>query len=196
MKVIGVTGGMASGKTTVARLIARDRYLHLDADHLVHQLMHDDQEMIAAIASAFPTSLNHGSIDRRVLSQLVARDASVIAQLEAIIHPRVRMAEERAIDEARAAHADAVVLDIPLLFETGADALCDMVVAVSAPKAVRHQRAFARPNMSEAKWQRLVDRQLHEQERNLRADHVITTDGSMEETKQQVAALLDLWGLS
>jgi dephospho-CoA kinase len=195
MKVIGVTGGMASGKTTVARLIAREQYPHLDADHLVHVLMRDDKEMIAAIAAAFPSSLVDGVIDRRVLSQFVAQDAAAIGALEAIIHPRVRMAEERAINEARTAGKEAVILDIPLLFETDAEKLCDMVVAASAPKSVRRQRAFARANMTEAKWQRLVDRQLHEQERNMRADHVVMTDGTLEETEAQVAVLLDLWGL-
>lgn len=196
MKVIGVTGGMASGKTTVAKLIARDQFPHLDADALVHQLMSHDKDTIQSIAAAFPNSVVNGVISRAVLSHRVTGDARAVPVLESILHPRVRAAEERAIAEARHAGKRAVVLDIPLLFETGAEALCDVVVAASAPLELRHARAMARPNMTEEKWHRLVSRQLNEAERCARADAVIDTAGSMEETQQQVSALLAQWELA
>lgn len=196
MKVIGVTGGMASGKTTVARMIAGDRYPHLDADQHVHHLMHTDIETISAIAARFPGALVNGTISRAALSAYITQDSTNIGVLEEILHPRVRAAEERAIDEAKVAGKQAVVLDIPLLFETGADALCDTVVAVCSPLAVRKARAFARAGMSAAKWDRLIARQLSDEERAARADHVIHTDCPQAQTKAEVDALLAQWGLA
>lgn len=196
MKVIGVTGGMASGKSTVARMIARDRFPHLDADALVHHLMATDAEAIEAIGTAFPGAVVNGMISRAELSNYVAQDPTTIATLETILHPRVRQAEERAIDDAKVAGKKAVVLDIPLLFETGAETLCDVVVAVSAPLAVRKARAFARPAMNAAKWDRLIARQLTDAEREAKADHVIHTDCDEAKTKAEVEALLKQWELA
>ena len=193
--VIGVTGGMASGKSTVARLIARDRFPHLDADALVHHLMLTDAETIAAIGEAFPGAIVNGMVSRAELSHYVAQDTTHIATLESILHPRVRQAEERAIDEARVGGKQAVVLDIPLLFETGAEQLCDVLIAVQAPLEIRKARALARPAMTEAKWHRLVARQLTDDQRAAKADHVIDTDGTEEETRAQVEALLKTWDL-
>lgn len=196
MKVIGVTGGMASGKSTVARMIARDKFPHLDADALVHHLMLSDAETIAAIGAAFPGARINGMISRAELSKYIAQDATHITTLESILHPRVRQAEERAIDEARVAGKKAVVLDIPLLFETGAEKLCDVVVAVSAPLEVRKARAFARPAMSAVKWDRLIARQLTDAQREAKAHHVIQTDCPEEQTRAEVDALLKQWELA
>lgn len=196
MKVIGVTGGMASGKSTVARMIARDQFPHLDADALVHHLMLTDSETIAAIGAAFPGAVINGMISRAELSKYVAQDASNIVTLEEILHPRVRQAEERAIDEAKVARKQAVVLDIPLLFETGAEKLCDVVVAVEAPLDVRKARAFARPAMNAVKWDRLISRQLTDEQRAAKAHHVIHTDCPEDETRAEVEALLKQWELA
>lgn len=195
-KVIGVTGGMASGKSTVARMIARDAFPHLDADELVHHLMATDDETIQAIGEIFPASVVNGMISRAELSKYVTLDAANIPLLESILHPRVRLAEERAIDEAKRSGKNAVVLDIPLLFETGAEALCDVVVAVSAPLEIRKARAFARPAMSAMKWDRLIGRQLTDEARAAKADHVIHTDCPEAQTKAEVEALLMHWGLA
>ncbi len=195
-KVIGVTGGMASGKSTVARMIARDRFEHLDADALVHHLMATDSETIAAIGEAFPGALVNHMISRAELSKYVAQDIANIATLESILHPRVRQAEERAIDEAKVARKKAVVLDIPLLFETGVEKLCDVVIAVEAPLEIRKARAFARPAMSAVKWDRLIARQLTDEERAAKATQVIHTDCSEAQTKAEVEALLKQWELS
>ena len=195
MKVIGITGGIASGKTTVARMFANHGLDHLDADLLVHEMMRDDKEMIVAIAKVFPSSLESGQISRRALSDIVTRNPDALPTLEAIIHPRVIAAESRAIAEARASNKKGVILDIPLLFETGGDKRCDTVVVVHAPQAIARARAFSRPGMTEEKWRRLVGRQLSEQERCARADHVITTDGSEDDARRQVEALLDQWKL-
>lgn len=195
MKIIGITGGIASGKTTVAQMFAAHGFTHFDADLTVHRLMHDDREMIAAIAAAFPSSLADGHINRRVLSGIASRDTTTLPKLEAIIHPRVRAKEQALIDKVRKAKGKGVALDIPLLFETGAEKQCDVVIAVHAPLAVARERAFSRPGMTEEKWQRLTRRQLDEQERCARADHVIPTDGTEDETRRHVEALIEKWGL-
>lgn len=196
MKIIGVTGGMASGKSTIARMIAGDCFPHLDADALVHQLMATDASTIAAIAQAIPASVVDGTVSRAQLSAAIAQDPRHISTLESILHPRVRAAEERAITNARAEGKAALILDIPLLFETGADVLCDVMLAASAPEAVRKARAFTRPGMTEAKWQRLIARQWTDAQRNARADVVIDTTKTMEETQAQLKALLKEWGLA
>lgn len=196
MKVIGITGGMASGKSTVAKLIARDLYPHLDADGLVHHLLATDEATIHAIGDAFPEAISNHMVSRVALSALIAHDASRLKTLEAILHPRVRAAEIALINEARAEGKPAVILDIPLLFETDAQTLCDEVVAVSAPLDIRQQRAFTRPGMTPEKWQKLIARQWTDEQRNARADHVISTGGSLEETQAQVNALLKRWNLA
>lgn len=196
MKVIGITGGMASGKSTIARMIADDRFPHLDADEVVHQLMATDASTIEAIGQAIPGSVVQGAVSRAQLSAAIANDARYIHTLEAILHPRVRAKEEQAIATGQAEGKAALILDIPLLFETGADVLCDVVITASAPEAVRKDRAFARPGMTEAKWQRLIARQWTDAQRNARADVVIDTTKTMGETQAKLKVLLKEWGLA
>ena len=135
-------------------------------------------------------------ISRAELSHSIAQDNRAIIALEAILHPRVRAAEEQAISDARTAGKKALVLDVPLLFESGADMLCDVVVTVQAPLEMRKARAFARPAMSAIKWDRLIARQLTDEERAAKADHVIHTDCHEAQTQEQVVALLKAWGLN
>lgn len=195
MKVIGITGGMASGKSTVARMIARHDIALLDADELVHWLMQDDQEMIRQIGERFPDAMGKKGIDRQVLSRHVVAEPAALKELEAIIHPLVREAEEDAIADAKELGMRALLLDIPLLFETGADLLCDKVITVSLDEPTQRLRAFARPGMTEEKWQRLTHRQLSDTERCARADVVIRTGGTIEDTQRQVEALMRHWEL-
>ena len=195
-QVIGITGGMASGKSTVARLLAGDSIPILDADAVVHDLMVQDAATIAAIAEAFPESFVDGAIRRAALAEAITQDPSRLAVLETILHPRVRHAEEAAIAAARDAGKPAIILDIPLLFETGAEALCDCVIAVQAPEEMRRARAFARPGMSEEKWQRLVRRQWSDAQRAAKADAVMDTSGNLEDVRVQLDVLKKAWGLT
>lgn len=202
LKIIGITGGIASGKTTVARMFEGIR--HLDADAMVHHLMRQDAEIIAAIAAAFPDAVcdmptpnqQTRSIDRAVLARIVSQNLEALRALERILHPSVWALEEQAIAEARAAGEKAIILDVPLLFETDAHTLCDVVIVVHAPLEKRRDRAFARDGMTEEKWQRILARQLPDHERLARAHHVIHTSTSMDETRAQVAALMKELGLS
>jgi dephospho-CoA kinase len=220
MMVIGVTGGMASGKSTVARMFAGRSILHIDADALVHQLMGGDRETINEIAQAFPDavvktqmsprrmigSMQSGAqtpqqvrgdrkIDRAALAAHIANHPEALATLEHILHPRVRAMEEGAIIHASRNRIQAVVLDVPLLFETGLEAICDVVVVVHAPLSLRRRRAFKRKGMTEEKWNRLLDRQLPSHIRNRLGDHVIFTAIGKASTRRQVALLMKAWGL-
>jgi dephospho-CoA kinase len=157
----------------------------------VHHLMVNDQDTIRAIAERFPDAMVNGMVSRAELSHYIARDARHIKTLESILHPRVRAAEIAAIEDARAKGKKTIVLDIPLLFESGAEALCDAVIAVSAPLETRKQRALTRPGMTDEKFARLIARQWTDEQREAKADYVIRTDGSEEETAQQVKTLLE-----
>jgi dephospho-CoA kinase len=193
--VIGVTGGMASGKSTVASMIAGRAILHVDADRLVHRLMRDDRDTIAALSKAFPKTISHNRVDRALLAQHITQHPEALVMLEHLLHPRVRAMEEGAIIHARRNGVKAVVLDVPLLFETGLDAICDVVLVAHAPLSLRRQRAFKRHGMSDEKWNRLLDRQLPSHIRNRLGDHVIHTALGKAATRRQVMALIKEWGL-
>jgi len=196
MMVIGVTGGMASGKSTVARMIVGRGIAHVDADTLVHQLLQHDRETIAAIGAVFPTAVNRHHIDRAALAAHISKHPEALAILEAILHPRVRALEEAAIAFAKRNRLRALVLDVPLLFETDADVLCDVVLVAHAPMRHRRRRAFARLGMTEAKWRRLLDRQLSDHVRNQLADVVISTALGKAATRKHIKQLMREWGLA
>jgi len=194
MMVIGITGGIASGKSTIARMIARRGIPHIDADKLVHQLLAHDKEVIAEIGKLFSGSVKNLQVDRKALGASIAGDAAKLKRLEQVLHPRVREAEEAAILLAARQRRRAILLDIPLLFETGGEELCDVVIAAHAPLPMRRRRALAR-GMNEATIARLVARQLSEAERNKRADVVIPTTIGKAHTRRLVDALLHQWKL-
>lgn len=223
--IIGITGGMASGKSTLAKMFVGPGVVHVDADALVHRLMRHDRATIAAIAEAFPSaviarplegrsnpSLSSGkkmdchgakaprndaaSIDRAALAQHISKKPETLSILEAILHPRVRALEEKAILDASRQRLRAVILDVPLLFETDADQLCDVVIVAHAPLKLRRARAFRRLGMSEAKWQRLIARQLPDADRRHRADYIISTAHSRAITRRTVQKLKIAWGMS
>lgn len=193
MKVIGITGGMASGKSTLARMIAERGIPHIDADQLVHALM-ERPDIAAAIEAAFPGTTAQEKVDRKALGLAVAGNAEKLASLEAILHPAVRTAEEAAIAQAQREGASALLLDIPLLFETGADALCDVVIVAHAPETIRRARARAR-GMPEATIERLLARQWSDAQRNARGDVVIDTAADLAQTRAAIDAVLADWKL-
>ena len=190
MKVIGITGGMASGKSTLARMLAARGYVHVDADALVHRLMREDHDIIRSIGNAFAGSVTAQGVNRAVLSETIGKNPDALSQLETILHPRVVEEEMKIMETTKRAGGRGVILDIPLLFETGANARCDVVIVAHAPLAVRRERAFARTGMTEEKWNRLIARQLSDAERCARADWVIDTSQSEAETRAQIAALV------
>ncbi len=193
-RVIGITGGIASGKSTLARMLARRGMLHVDADKLVHQLLATHKPMIDAIGRVFPGTVQGGQVDRQALGAALADDPAKLHRLEQLLHPAVRLAEERAIRQATRQRRRAVLLDVPLLFETGTDHLCDAVIVAYAPLVLRRRRALAR-GMKPATFNRLVARQLSDAERMALADEVIPTTLGKAHTRRRVEALLRRWGL-
>ena len=197
MMVIGVTGGMASGKSTVARMFAGRGIAHVDADKMVHHLMQHDRAMIEEIAAAFPAAKSKDKgLDRAKLATTITEHPGMLSILESIIHPRVRGTEERAIAIARRNGLRAIILDIPLLFETDAQYLCDVVVVAYAPLPHRKRRAFTRAGMTDQKWTRLLDRQLNDHARNRAADVVISTAVGKAATRARVKQLMKQWKLA
>lgn len=188
MVVIGLTGSIGMGKSTTARFFAEAGVPVHDADLAVHHLYaHGAAPLVEA---AFPGVSNVEGIDRDKLAKLVLDDPEALKRLEGIVHPLVRREEVRFLDEAERAGAPIAVLDIPLLFETGADRRVDAVVVVTAPREVQRARAFTRAGMTEEKFQAILARQMPDAEKRHRADFVVDTSKGFDSARQQVHAIL------
>jgi dephospho-CoA kinase len=186
--IIGLTGSIGMGKSTVAAMFAEAGIPVFDADAEVRAMQGPGSDLIAAIEAAFPGSTGPHGVDRDRLGHEVFADKTALARLEAIVHPAV--AERRAA--FLEAHRDkrAVVFDIPLLFERGGHEAVDIIVVVSAPEAVQRTRVLARPGMTPEKFDHIFALQLHDSEKRARADHVIDTGTSLAETRAQVDAVI------
>jgi len=190
MIVAGLTGSIGMGKSTAAKMFADAGAAVCDSDAVVHELYAPGGAAIAPIAAAFPDAVRAGAVDRAALSAIVTRDASALQRLEAIVHPLVAAAQQAFLERARASGAGLAILDIPLLFETGGEGRVDKVIVVSASADVQRARVMARPGISEEKFQRLLARQIPDAEKRARADFVIDTGGTLEETRAQVQGVL------
>lgn len=192
MIVIGLTGSIGMGKSTVARMFAEEGAPAFDSDAAVHELYAPGGAAVAQVEAAFPGVLTaDGGIDRVALSARVVGNEAAIRQLEAIVHPLVRQAQAEFLRTNTYAGTAAVVLDIPLLFESGGVGLVDKVVVVSAPADVQRARVLARPGMSMEKFEAILARQVPDAEKRARADYVIDTGGTLEATRARVRAVLD-----
>jgi dephospho-CoA kinase len=188
MVVIGLTGSLGMGKSTTARFFAEAGVPVHDADAAVHRLYAG--EAVPLVEAAFPGVSNAGGIDREKLSRSVIGNPEAIKRLEAIIHPLVRREEVRFLAKAERAAALVAVLDIPLLFETGAEGRVDAVVVVTAPAEMQRERALGRPGMTEEKFQALLAKQMPDAEKRRRADFVVDTSQGYDSARQQVRAIL------
>jgi dephospho-CoA kinase len=187
-KIIGLTGSIGMGKSTVAGMFAEAGIPVFDADAEVRAMQGPGGELVPAIEAAFPGSTGEAGVDRDRLGHQVFADKEALARLEAIVHPAV--AAKRAAFLEASADKPAVVFDIPLLFERGGHASVDLIVVVSAPEHIQRARVLARPGMTPEKFEHIFGLQLHDSEKRARADHVIDTGTSLEETRAQVAALI------
>ena len=188
MRVLGLTGSLGMGKSTTADFFAEEGVPVHDADEVVHRLYAG--EAVPLIERAFPGTTRAGRVERAWLAKRVLDDEEAMARLESIIHPLVRRAEERFLAGARAAGAPVAVLDIPLLFETGADKRCDAVVVVTAPADLQRQRALSRAGMDEAKFAALLARQIPDEEKRARADFIVDSSQGLDFARAQVRAIL------
>ena len=190
MIVLGLTGSIGMGKTATAGLFAEAGVPVWEADKTVHALYAKGGAAVAPVGEAFPEALLDGAIARQRLSVLVRAETGGFERLEAIVHPLVQAHRNAFLEANRAADAPLVVLDIPLLFETGADAGIDAVVVVSAPEAVQRQRVLDRPGMDAATLDALLERQTPHAEKLARADFVVETAHGFDHARAQVRDIL------
>ena len=175
MRVIGLTGGMAMGKSTAAQFYRRHHVPVFDADAVVRQLQSPQGAAIPALRQAFPEVITPAGLDRVALREIVLADPKRLARLEAIMHPLVRAAERRFRAQAQRAHARLCVLDIPLLFETRAHHRVDLIVTVSAPLAVQLHRIRQQRRLPEHQIKSILHRQSPDALRRKHADLVVRT---------------------
>jgi dephospho-CoA kinase len=186
--VLCLTGSLGMGKSTAARFFAEAGVPVHDSDAVVHALY--EGEAVAAIEQAFPGSTTGGKVDRGKLAAMVINDRAALARLEAIVHPLVSASTDRFLAEAEANGVPAVVLDVPLLFETGGERRCDAVVVVSAPADVQRRRVLERPGMTEDKFAALFAKQLPDAEKRRRADFVVDSSKDFDHARAQIRDIL------
>lgn len=184
---LGLTGSIGMGKSTTAGFFRDAGVPVWDADAAVHRLYAPGGAAVAPLAAAFPLALRDGGIDRLALKSAIAADPSALVRIESIVHPLV--AADRAAFLAETT-GPLVVLDIPLLFETGAEAQLDATLLVTAPPAVQRARVMARPGMTEAQFATILARQMPDRQKRARADHIIETLG-LDAARAGVLALID-----
>lgn len=175
MFVLGLTGSIGMGKSTAADMLRRLGVAVHDADAAVHRLLATDPTVRAEIAARFPSAMDGDKIDRQALGAAVFSDPAARSDLEAILHPRVRAAAKRFLRKQALARAPLVVLDIPLLYETGGDVDVDAVMVVSAPEFLQARRVLSRPGMSAERFRRILASQISDGEKRRRADYVVET---------------------
>ena len=182
--ILGLTGSIGMGKSTVAAMFAARGVPVFDADAAVHQLQGAGGRLVAAIEAAFPDTTGAQGVDRTALAEAVLADPAALKRLEALVHPAV--AEERAAFLRSHADAPIVLLDVPLLFETGGTGAVDKVAVVSAPKEIQRARVLARPGMTAQRLDAILARQLPDADKRARADFVIPTGGPIAATEAAV----------
>ncbi|MGQ3141514.1 MULTISPECIES: dephospho-CoA kinase [Rhizobium] len=188
MIVIGLTGSIGMGKTTTAKLFAEEGVPVLDSDEVVHALYR--AEAVGLIETAFPGTTVSGAVDRQKLGEVLRENPANFGKLEAIVHPLVRQKQEDFLAKAREEARQFALLDIPLLFETGAGERVDKIVVVSCAPDIQRQRVLSRPGMTEEKFEMILARQMPDAEKRQRADFVIDTGNGVEAARDQVRGIL------
>ncbi|MFC0410241.1 dephospho-CoA kinase [Roseomonas elaeocarpi] len=190
MKILGLTGSIGMGKSTAARAFRRLGVPVFDADAAVHRLQARGGRAVPAIDAAFPGAVQDGAVNREALRRAVIGNDAALNRLERIVHPLVRAEERRFVAAARRRGRPLVVLDIPLLFETGAERRVDAVAVVSAPAAVQRARVLRRAGMTPDRLRAILRRQVPDAEKRRRADHLIPTGLSRHLAQRAVRMLV------
>ena len=194
MITLALTGSIGMGKSTVAAMFADAGIPLFDADAVVRALQGPGGRLVPAIEARFPGTTRDGAVDREALAGRVLGDPDALAALESIVHPAVHHERTRFIVE----HGDAraLLFDIPLLFETGGQEAFDHVIVVSAPAKVQRERVLARPGMTQARLDQILDRQWPDTRKREAADFIIDTSGTLEATRAQVGKIIACLGLA
>ncbi|MGV1872479.1 dephospho-CoA kinase [Agrobacterium rosae] len=188
MITIGLTGSIGMGKSTTAQLFAQEGIAICDSDAVVHQLY--ENEAASLIEDAFPGTTEAGRVNREKLGQILRQNPANFAKLEQLVHPLVRSKQDEFLERERQNGSAFALLDIPLLFETGAETRVDVIVVVSCAPDIQRQRVLSRPGMSEEKFQMILGRQMPDEEKRKRADFIIDTGRGLEDARVQVQAVL------
>lgn len=187
---LGLTGSIGMGKSTAAAMFAELGHPVWDADAAVHRLYAAGGAATGPVGDAFPDAMTQGAVSRETLKNLIAQDKTALNRLESIVHPLVSADRQHFIAQAAEAGAPLVVLDIPLLFETGAEAMLDGVAVVSTDAATQKTRVMARPGMTAETFDLILSRQMPDAEKRKRADWIIPTD-TLDGARTAIRALCD-----
>ena len=190
---IALTGSIGMGKSTVARMFETAGVPVFDADAVVRQLQGPGGVLVERIAELFPGAVRSGTLDRDCLAHIVLGDPAKLAALEGVVHPAVREWRQAFVDDHPGAAA--LMFEIPLLFETGGEKEFDKVIVVSAPAEVQRARVFQRQNMSAAKFESILRRQIPDEDKRRQADFVVDTGTDLSTTEAQVRDILACLGL-
>jgi len=188
MLILGLTGSIGMGKSTTAKLFAEAGVPVYDADATVHRLY--EGEAAPAIEAAFPGTTTDGKVDRNKLSARVVHDPAAMKQLEQIVHPMLGASRQQFMDDAERSGAPIVVVDVPLLFETGGEKRVDAVVVVATTPESQRQRILARDNMTGEKLDAILARQLPDAEKRRRADFVVDTSHGLDPVRVRIRDIL------
>lgn len=190
MIIVGLTGSIGMGKSTTSAMFQAEGVPVYDADAAVHALYAKGGAAVAPVEAAFPGVVVDGAIDRAKLSAHVVGKPEALKKLEAIVHPLVGESRKVFFQAAAEANAPLVILDIPLLFETGGERNVAAVIVVSAPEEVQRERVMARPDMTAEKLDAILARQMPDAEKRARADIVIDTSQGLDSAREQVRAAI------
>lgn len=185
---VGLTGSIGMGKSTTAEMFREAGVPVYDADATVHDLYQN--EAAPLVEAEFPGTTKNGLVDREELGKRVLGKSNALKKLEAIVHPLVHFKEKAFLDEAKKKGAKFVILDIPLLFETGGKARVDKIIVVTASASEQRRRVLARENMTEEKFASILARQIPDAEKRKNADYLIETDDGMEHARKRVAEII------
>ena len=188
MRVLGLTGSIGMGKSTTAKLFAEAGVPVYDADATVHRLY--EGEAAPAIEAVFPGTTSGGKVDRAKLSARVIHDPAAMKRLEEIVHPMLGASRQKFFDDAKASGAPVVVIDIPLLFETGGEQRVDAVVVVTTSPELQRERVLARGTMDEEKFNSILARQMPDAEKRRRADFLVDTSHGLDPVRARIRDIL------
>lgn len=190
MKVIGLTGSIGMGKSTTAAMFREAGIPVYDADAAVHAAYDVGGVAVGPVGEAFPGVVKDGRVNREALRQQVLGKPEAMAKLNAIVHPLIGRSRAEAFAAAEADGADMIILDVPLIYETGGEKAMDAVIVVSAPAEMQRERVLAREGMSPERLDAILAQQLPDAEKRKRADYVIDTGRGLEAAREQVAAVI------
>jgi dephospho-CoA kinase len=196
MIIIGLTGSVGMGKSTAAAMLNRMGIPICDSDALVHSFMAKGGAAIPRIKALFPDVIKDGAVDRPALGKIVFGDTAALRKLEQILHPMVRQSQRDFLKQAQTNNRAFAVLDVPLLFEGGIDALCDYSIVVTAPAFLQRQRVMSRPGMTEARFQGTLNHQMADYRKRQRADFVVQTGLNRYDTLTRLTRIIALLSLS